>query len=335
MKSRCLYPLIAAVCLCIVGCQQPEPENWLLVSFEKKTPVTYQFTSERQITIDLTGGSSAKKNKPQTVSEKLEMVITYMPTRVDPFGLSTLTATCQSAKVTRSSISNKNVSKDAIEYLAGESFTFKISPTGEIVDDTDMRRIVRQIGEKAFAQGQNSSRRIKNPDMISDFIVMQWNLWDVISSIEEPLAGVQAGQTWETRKWIPWAIPLANLPSRLTTYELDHFLPDPNGPADQDRTRKAVITSTSALAEPLKKSFPKAYEGSFQMRGIMGFLRNYEFLSLEGTGTQVFNMDKGLIESDRQHYTMNVNAAFMLPLGDSLPVLTVDQTISIEHIKTP
>ena len=71
------------------------------------------------------------------------------------------------------------------------------------------------------------------------------------------------------------------------------------------------------------------------MRGLMGFLRNYKFLSLDGGGTQIFNMDDGLIESDQQHYTMKVNATFMLPLGDSLPVLDVDQTISIKRIDNP
>jgi hypothetical protein len=30
-----------------------------------------------------------------------------------------------------------------------------------------------------------------------------------------------------------------------------------------------------------------------------------------------------------------VTASFMLPLGDSLPVLKVDQKISIERIETP
>jgi hypothetical protein len=46
-------------------------------------------------------------------------------------------------------------------------------------------------------------------------------------------------------------------------------------------------------------------------------------------------MNKGLIEKDTQEYLLNVTAGFMLPLGDSLPVLTVKQTLKIERIETP
>lgn len=328
MKSRCMFWIVAG-CLCVaVGCQSQDPDrNWLLVSFEKNVPVTYQFTSDRQITIDLTSSDSSKQTKPQTMSEKLDMVITYTPTQVDPFGLTTLVAECKSVNVTRSSLSGRQAETDAMETLAGKQFTFSLTPTGEIADASDLERIVKELGEKAFSE--SDTRRIKNPDMISDFIAMQWHLWDSTSTIEEPLAGMKPGQTWQVRQWVPWPAPIPNLPARLTTYTLDELVFEENQP------RKAVISSTYQLAETAEQPFPRPYEGSFQMRGLMGFLRNYTFLSLEGTGTQIFNMDKGMIESDKQQYQMSVNAAFMLPLGDSLPVLTIDQTVHITKIETP
>jgi hypothetical protein len=329
MKSRCFYSWIVGVCLCFAaGCQsQDSAGNWLLIGFEKNVPVTYHFVSDREITIDLTTGDSSKKSKPQTMSEKLEMVITYTPTDVDPFGLTTLTALCQSVTVTRSSLSGRQAASDAMETLAGKKFTFSLTPTGEISDDTDIERIIRELGTEAFSQGD--SRRIKNPDMISDFIAMQWHLWDSTSTIDEPLAGMEPGQTWQVRQWVPWPAPIPNLPARLTTYTLDSLVFEENQP------RKAMIRSRYELAETAEQPFPRPYDGNFQMRGLMGFLRNYTFISLEGSGSQVFNMDKGLIESDQQHYTMTVNAAFMLPLGDSLPILTIDQTITITQIETP
>jgi hypothetical protein len=320
---------IVAVCWCVaVGCQSPAPDrNWLLVSFEKNVPVTYQFTADRQITIDLTSSDSAKQAKPQTMTEKLDMVITYTPTEVDPFGLTTLVANCKSVKVTRSSLSGRQAAADAMENLAGKQFTFSLTPTGEIADASDLERLIKELGKTAFSEGD--TRRIKNPDMISDFIAMQWHLWDSTSTIEEPLTGMKPGQTWQVRQWVPWPAPIPNLPARLTTYALEELVFEENQP------RKAVISSTYELAETAEQPFPRPYEGAFQMRGLMGFLRNYTFLSLEGTGKQIFNMDKGMIESDRQQYSINVNAAFMLPLGDSLPVLTIDQTITITQIETP
>lgn len=322
------------LCLCLSGCgrqqqtQQDQPE-WLLVSFEENVPVTYHFISERLITIDLTGGAAEKRSRPQTMTEKLDMVITYTPTEVDPFGLTKLKAECRSVNVTRSSLSGRPSERDAMENLAGKTFTFSLSPTGEIADDEDLRRLILELGKTAFAQSDSDSRRIKNPDMISDFIAMQWHLWDSTSTIAEPLDGMQPGQSWQVRQWIPWPAPMPAPPARLTTYTLDSFVNEPEQP------RKARIESTYELADAAKKPFPVPYEGTFQMRGLMGFLQGYKFQSLDGSGTQVFNMEKGLIESDRQQYTLNVTAAFLLPLGDSVPVLTVEQKIDIEQIPTP
>ena len=328
MSSRYLYYCMLAVCLFTVGCQQQQ-QNWLLLNFEEDVPVTYQLISTRQVTIDLTSGSSGKKSKPQTTSETLNLVVTYTPTDVDPFGLTTIAAECKSAKVTRSSISGRRNATDAMEQLTGKKFTLQLSPTGQIADDTDLRRITQELGEKAFATAGEGAQRIKNPDMISDFIVMQWHLWDSTSTVEEPLDGMEPGKKWQVEQWIPWPIPVNSLPSRLTTYTLDSFSTEENQP------KKAVIKSKYEISETKKQDFPFPYEGRFQMRGLMGFLRNYKFLSLDGGGTQIFNMNDGLIESDQQHYTMKVNATFMLPLGDSLPVLDVDQKITIKRIDTP
>ncbi len=328
MKSRCFYLSIICVCMLFIGCQQQQ--NWLLVNFQKDVPMTYRMVSERTTKIDLTSGSSGKKSKPQTMSEKLEVVITYTPTEVDPFGLTSISAACKSAKVTRSSLSGRRSAADAMESLAGQTFTFQLSPTGEVADYADLERIVRQLGNKSFAKTDKQSGRIKNPDMISDFIAMQWHLWDSTSTITEPLESMEPGKTWQVKQWVPWPAAIPNLPARITTYTLDSFI------TDDSQQSKAVITSTYALGEDVPSSeYPRPYEGTFQMRGLMGFLRNYKFISLDGSGQQIFNVNDGLIETDTQQYTMDVNASFMLPLGDSLPVLTVNQKISVERIKNP
>lgn len=314
----------------MAGCQQPKQaaSAWLLINFKKNVPVTYHFVSDRDIIIDLTGGSAEKKTKPQTITEKLDMVVTYTPTEVDPFGLTTLVAECKSARVSRSSVSGRQPARDAIENLVGKTFTFTLSPTGDIADDADMRRVLSEVGKTAFVRDE--TRRIKNPDMLCDFIPMQLQLWDAVSTVEEPLTGMKPGQTWQVKQWIPWPAPVPNMPMRLTTYTLDSFITEDTNP------QKAVIKSAYALADPEGRRFPYPYEeGMFQMRGIMGFLRNYRYVSLEGSGTHIFNMEKGLLERNEQQYTLNVNAAFLLPLGGSQPVLTVKQKILIEQVQSP
>ena len=325
------FCLIISTMLCFVGCQgsgRSPGDNWLLVSFEKDVPITYKMVSERKTEIDLTTEDPSKKSQPQSTTEKLELVMVYTPIEVDPFGLSTLTVKCKSAKVNRSNFSGKRDSRDVMETLNGKSFTLKLSPTGEISDISDLERIAKELGSASFSEKKNAMR-VKTPDMIADFLALQQYLWGASSAISNQL-DLNVGDTWQTRQPIPWPMPMYPPPARTAFYTLDDIA------AKQGQPRKATISSTNELSEERLDDYIRPYEvGNFQMKGMFGFLRNYRFKHLEGTGTQIFNMDDGLVESDRQQYLLNVNASFMLPLPGSNPVLTVEQKISIERIQTP
>ena len=330
MKTLCSGLIIAACMLCFAGCRnsvKSSPDNWLLVSFEKDVPITYRMVSERETEIDLTSGDPKKKSRPQTTTEKLELVIVYTPVVVDPFGLSTLKVECDSVKVTRSGFSGKKSASDAMESLTGKSFTLNLTPTGKMADISDLERIAAELGEDSFSKGRQNTR-IKNPDMISDFLAMQQYLWGAGSAISNQM-DLREGDTWQTQQTIPWPVPIYPPPGRTTTYTLESI-------GAEDLSRRATIKSTYAMSETPIEEYIRPYEeGNFQMRGLFGFLRNFQFKHIEGAGTQVFNIDDGLVESDRQQYLLDVTASFMLPLGDSLPVLKVDQKISIERIATP
>jgi len=326
----CGFWLSVVSCMvCLVGCQdsaKSSSDNWLLVSFAEGVPITYRMVSERKTEIDMTTGDPKKKSRPQTTTEKLELVMVYTPVEVDPFGLSTLKVECQLAKVTRSGFSGKRSASDAMETLTGKSFTLKLTPTGKIADISDLERIAAELGAASFSNSKKGTR-IKNPDMIGDFLAMQRYLWDAGATISNQL-NLSVKDTWQSQQSIPWPVPTYPPPGRTTTYTLDSI-------SDEDsQPRKAAISSVYTLSETPMDEYIRPYEeGKFQMRGLFGFLRNFQFKHIEGAGTQIFNLDDGLVESDTQQYLLNITATFMLPLGDSLPVLTVDQKISIERIE--
>lgn len=331
MKSFGLGLLLISGVLCVVGCQKPAGaslDNWLLVSFEEDVPITYKMVSERNTEFDITTDDPTKKSRPTTSSEKLELVMVYTPIDVDPFGLSTIKVECKSAKVTRTQSSGQRDIRDAMETLPGKSFTLKLSPTGNLEDTSDLERIAAELGKASFTSSKDA-RRIKNPDMIGDFLALQQYLWAAGSTIPNQLK-LKPGDTWQAQQSIPWPLPMYPPPARTSTYTLDAIA------AEEGQPRKAVISSTYAMSEtPLEEYIRPYEEGRFQMRGIFGFLRNFQFKHLEGSGKQLFNLDDGLVESDHQEYLMNVDATFMLPLGNSVPVLTVNQTIDIKRIETP
>ncbi len=310
-----------AVVVSSAGCQPGQEKELLVVDFKADTTLRYKLISERNVNIDLdpTGvASKGKKSKPQKIYEKLEMVIAYKPVELNPYGLSTISASCESAKVTRKA--SKGTPRDAVEYLKGRTFTFQVSPVGKIEDFSEIQKIVSELGEKSISSSDPRKGRIKEMDMIADFVALQWHVWDSIASIENPLDGVDVGDSWSAIQIIP--LPVAVQAVKDTTYTLKEI--DESG--DQ---RLAIIESTFAESKGKYENWPSRYKGRFRMKGMLGFLRGYRITALEGTGTQVFNIDTGTVISEEQHYKITMSADFMLPLGGMEPLIEIDQKISL------
>ncbi|MCD4830269.1 MAG: hypothetical protein K8R02_00505 [Anaerohalosphaeraceae bacterium] len=328
---------MALVCVCFmfVGCESGQrrvdsTRQLLTVDFESENALVYNFICERETLVDLDPSGKHTKGKkssqPQKNIEKLELQISYSPTEVDLYGYSTITARCEQAKVTRTSsrVASASGKKDAAEYLQGKTFTLKITPTGEIVDHSSLLAVIKELGVEAFAKTK-SGTRIKDPDMIMDIAATQWTMWDAVAAIEKPLKGVKAGQKWQSKLVAPMSFVMRS--DRDVEYRLAGF-------EETQESRCAIIESTYSLAEKPMKGLPMPYTGSFQMRGMLGFLRNYKIISIEGTGRQVFDVEKGIIKSDRQSYTTKVSAAiFGLGSGSVEPNIIVNQTITTELVE--
>ncbi len=297
----------------------------LSVDFEPNVPLTYKFVSERQIALDLdpshksSKGQKDKGSGSQNVTEKLEMEIVYRPVEIAPYGYSTIEATCNSAKVTRTQVSGKGQGGrgDAVESAAGRSWTFKITPTGKIVDYASIEKLVAEMGEKAFAGSQRS--RIKDPEMIMDFLATQRYIWESIASIKNPLKGLRKGQKWNSKLLAP--MPFVSKIGRDVKYEF-------TGVVESNNVSCARIISSYKLSQS-PPDMPMPYSGSFYMRGTFGFLRGYVVQSIEGGGEQLYDIKKGLIKSDTQHYKAKVSAS-IFGLGSD----TIEPNIEINQIIT-
>lgn len=167
--------LATAIAFLFAGCQQQSKRTpttgvgakqlLLSVDFEPNVPLVYRFVSERQIMLDLDPSASAKASKGQKVkdvtqnmSEKLELEIVYKPIEVDPYGLTTIEATCKSARVTRTGVSSRGQGRsDAAEGAAGRSWTFTVAPAGEIADYSSLEKLINELGERAFAASQKKA----------------------------------------------------------------------------------------------------------------------------------------------------------------------------------
>ncbi len=297
----------------------------LTVDFEKDQSLRYRFISSRDIYVDWDPAKSSTKPGQSSVdksTELFELVVTYTPINIDPYGLTTIKATCESVKATRTKPAGRRPSgRDAVEILPGKTFTFTVNPAGKVEDKSTLDALIKQLGEKAFRPNSRMGR-VKEPDMIADFIAGQWFLWDSVSSIEKPAEGVSVGQSWNSKLSVP--TPMVMRKARDVTYTLDEIRPSPKG-------RLAVIGSTYSLSESVPAGWPIPYTGSFKMPGTFGFLRGYKVLGLKGKGQELFNMDAGRTEQYNQQYDMKLSSSLMLNLGPS-PQITINQKITMQLI---
>ena len=332
---------IALVLAVLAGCEiadkqkepigiKPKPlkegAELLTVDFREGRSLRYEFVSKRDVILDWEPTKSRTGTGKGTIdksAESMEIVVTYTPIEVNPYGLTTIKATCESVKATRSKrASGRATPRDAVEHLKGKTFTLKVNAQGKIEDYSQLDELIRQIGEKAFRKGSRMGR-IKEPDMIADFVASQWFLWDSISSIEKPAEGVSVGQSWSSKLSVP--TPMVMRKARDVTYKFDRLW-------DNVKGRLAVISSTYSLSDSVPSGWPVPYTGRFRMSGTFGFFRGYKILSLAGRGDELFNIDKGQIERYSQQYEMRLDAALPGPLGAN-PRITIKQKLTMQLLK--
>jgi len=293
----------------------------LALDFEQGQVLRYKFISDRDTEIDFDPqGKMAKGRKTvMNIHEQMELIIAYKVVEVDEYGFAEIQARCESAKVMRTSTGKTR--RDAVESLAGRSFRFTVTPSGLMEHKAQLEGLVGMLVKKAFGGG--GRRRIKNPDMIFDFIATQWFLWDTISSVDRPVKGVALGQSWNSKLLVPLPMPMRV--ARDVTYTLDSI-------RDSEQGRIAVIHSNYSFSKSVPSDWPKPYRGAFQMRGMFGFLRGYKISSVAGKGEQLFNIDSGRIERDKQEYVLEATAAMMMPLGkdSGKPTIKIKQTLTTE-----
>jgi len=270
-------------------------------------------------------GSSAR----QEMKEEAELVLSYKSLGRTERGGTLVEVTCEKAVVNRQRLSS-GTSPDALASLAGKTWKLKLSATGQMFDTAELNKVINELGEAAFGSRNDryEGRRIKNPDMIADFIAVQWYMWDQQQSIARPASGVKVGQEWPSKRISLAPMPFVARTGRNTTYKLEEIIETEQGPT-------AVIKSTYTLADSPSMDWPIPYTGTFSQRGSFGFFQNYKVLELTGSGTQKFDIDRGRIIEDRQDYVARISA--VIPFGglgkdgeSPEPNITVTQIIKME-----
>jgi hypothetical protein len=175
----------------------------------------------------------------------------------------------------------------------------------------ELTALIQEMGKQAFRAG-TAMGRIKEPDMIGDFIASQWFLWDAQSSLEQPAEGVAVGQTW--RSQLPVPTPMVMRQARNVVYKLDEVRQGADGSL-------AVITSTYTPADSVPTGWPIPYSGRFQMSGIRLPRRMKYWLE----GVELF--DSAPAKNGRRCAAVKATAA----AGPRPTRTLIDQTLTMER----
>jgi hypothetical protein len=341
---RALSALVLSITLLLLagGCNQPAEKKaaaapggvLLSVEFPKDTVLKYHIVSSRSVVINLDSKSTRPEaGAVQETREEADMVISYRAVGNAGRGGTRVEARCESAKVTRQRLTGGTVFDDAISTLAGKTYTISVSATGQIFETSELEKVIKELGDAAFGgRGDRyEGRRIKNPDMIGDFILAQWYMWDQEQCVPKPMRGVAIGEQWSSKRRLLTPFPWVARTGRNATYTLAGVEKTPQG------GENATITSTYSLADEPSMDWPMPYTGTFSQRSSFGFFQGYRVLELSGEGTQVFDVTAGRIVSDTQKYKAKVSA--MIPFGGlgrdgekPEPNIIVDQTVKVELV---
>lgn len=324
-KTSTVAWIMCFVLVVTIGCVEPPAKTertFLCVDFQPGRTLRYNFDSERKIVTDWAPDKNDAKAKKES-TESVRVVVAYEPMEVNPYGLTKVKATFESVKAAKTGTSG-NV-KDAVETLAGKSYTFIVGPDGKIHDKSELVELLKEASKAAFGTGRNAS--VKQPDLLDDVLTTQWYLWDSVASIEKPTKGIKVGQTWKSHLLIPTSMVLRK--GRDVTYQLAEV-------RQTERRPVAVINSTYALSEA-KPNAPLPYsQGGFRLAGTFGFFhamfKGLSVVSLEGTGQELFDINAGRVDWCQQQYTATLkpNAS---PLPGANPVIYINQKITMQLIE--
>ncbi|MCP4451415.1 MAG: hypothetical protein GY809_08135 [Planctomycetes bacterium] len=284
------------------------------VKFTQGETLRYLFKSHRSVQVqwDAKALAEGDQNAAHTMTETLTFCMAFKPVEVTD-QKTVLQATCKSAVVRRSSLTGKRpVGRDAVERMARQSFTLVLDARGRVTDANALDALLKELGTYAFRQ--SGGQRIKDPEMISDVIASQWFLWDAVTSVDPN--GVKRGGTWQSRLSVP--TPMVMRKARDVTYTL----------ADVNDTVATIDMVCVLSPNKAPPSWPIPYAGTFQASGTFGFLRGFKVLSLEGRGSEQFDLAQGRSLGYEQTYHMELQG--MIPFSMRLmPRVLIDQTLSM------
>jgi hypothetical protein len=319
--------IVCGITLCtlyLTGCQTEQQMSGRLKGVDLKGhdgPV-YHYTLHRTITVDPQTPSDTQPG-PQTMTETLDMLLLVEEDASAEAGTQTCKVTCKSIRSDQTDFVGNKIHNCSITELEGKSFSLTISNDGGILDDSELRALLKQAAKRSL--DRKHKVLLKRPDLLSDVEVIPYTVFASAAKVHSENDFTQ-NQQFVNIAPTPWPVGYVPIPDHTVTSTVDKLYKDKG-------SQKAHIMETYAFADGNTLQKPAIYPSGYRMDGLFGFMRKYDFESMAGTGETVYNMDTARIEKRTQIYAVKGTAAFTMPIKDAKPTVTINQTTTVELIR--
>lgn len=321
-KKKTLPLIVLGITVCFLlftGCrttiQPQEIPSSSFIGSEPQKHVQYQMVINRTTIVDLENESG--QSSPQTMSEKLTTEFTLQPSNTNQ-NLITFKGICNSVHIYRTDFVGTQTSGEVLRNLQGKEFKLVFSEDGILQDASSLKKLMESEVNIYMKTCKGS---FKEPDMLTDF-------YNVVVDLCAASAKDQYSQGENIIRYELTPTPAIefSLPSRKIASRVQQI-------TNTEGHNKARIFEIHTMTENTQAQPLNIYPNPIKTGGLFSSLRRWQVQSINGTGEKVINLDAGVCELLNQHWQVHATAGFSIPIRDTHPVISIDETISVKASK--
>lgn len=254
----------------------------------------YEVSLQRQILVELSKADDQTATS-QTMTENLDLVMSCQLPEKNGDGTISYKITFDSIEAKKTDFIQTGRFTDSAAGLSGKSFTVTVTPSGVVICPELVQELTK-LSAGSFEQVKRPGARLKRADFLADVWAIQALLFEAAAvSINT------AKDALQTTRQLPFPIADISAPAAEITWQKNKTGNDIllNG--------KEQLTDGSAC-----NPIPPIYPGQYKMEGLLGYLRQCKYESVDGRIECRFEKDKLLPQEIQLDRTIRASADYIL-----------------------
>jgi hypothetical protein len=276
----------------------------------------YQISLERQTFVNLSI-SDGQTSTPQKMTENLDMVMTCQSLGQIADGSTSYRISFESIQARKTDFIQTGRFTDSAAGLSGKSFNVMVTPTGMVISP-QLQQELKNLSANSFDEVKRSGARLKNPDFLAD----TWCIQALV--FEAAAASKSAAKTLSFKATCQLPFPIADIPGPViqTSWQ------------PEKAVGGVVLKGKEQLNEGITQNpMPSIYSGQYKMEGLLGYLRQCNYESVEGQIVCRFGHNMTLPAEIQLERTIKASADYILTQNNPHSEITVKELLKITAIK--